>query len=410
MNVLLLGAGAVGESYAVLTRQADPNHEWLEKLVVADFSEDRAREVADRFGGGDRYPWEQVDASDQARIEEVIRKHQVDLVMNGCPQHFDEEIFDAAFNQGCHYIDMAMTLSEKHPKQPYQKIGVMLGDYQFEQHGRWEEKGRTALLAMGIDPGISNVFARYVSDELFDELDEIGVRDGANMAVAGMKYATQFSVWSVIEECLNPPVFWEKDRGHYTTQAMSEAEIFNFPEIGPVESGGHRTRRSDHPASQPSERTQKSQFQDQPGGRPDETPPDIRGNRPVIRRAHRCQGNDGGSPGCGGSMFSRPGQDRSPDEGKDMRGASTPPAARMEKTGRSTCTRWTDNEECMKKWGCQAVAIQTSVGAAIATELIAKGIWNKPGVHAPEVFDPEPVLERLPQYGFPYHIRDSWSS
>lgn len=409
MKVLLLGAGAVGESYAVLTRQADPNHEWLEKLVVADFSEDRVREVADRFGGGDRYPWEQVDASDQARIEEVIRKHQVDLVMNGCPQHFDEEIFDAAFNQGCHYIDMAMTLSEKHPKQPYQKVGVMLGDYQFEQHGRWEEKGRTALLAMGIDPGISNVFARYVSDELFDELDEIGVRDGANMAVAGVKYATQFSVWSVIEECLNPPVFWEKDRGHYTTQAMSEAEIFNFPEIGPVEVVAIEHEEVITLPRNIEKGLKKVNFKISLGddlmkllrifeetGLSSAEPIDVKGTMVAPRDVVEA-------------CFPDPAKIGPQMKGKICVGVNA--TGRKDGKDREVYIyQVTDNEECMKKWGCQAVAIQTSVGAAIATELIAKGIWNKPGVHAPEVFDPKPVLERLPQYGFPYHIRDSWSS
>ena len=68
-----------------------------------------------------------------------------------------------------------------------------------------------------------------------------------------------------------------------------------------------------------------------------------------------------------------------------------------------------DNEECMNKFNCQAVAAQTAVGPAIATELLAKGIWKNAGVLPPEAFEPDPFLVRMEAYGFPYGIRDSFS-
>ena len=87
-----------------------------------------------------------------------------------------------------------------------------------------------------MEPGLSDVFARYAADELFDEIEEIGVRDGANLTVDGYEFAPSFSIWTTIEECLNPPVIWEKDRGWFTTEPFSEPEVFDFPEgIGPVE-------------------------------------------------------------------------------------------------------------------------------------------------------------------------------
>ena len=93
---------------------------------------------------------------------------------------------------------------------------------------------------MGVEPGLSDVFARYAADHLFSEIDELGTRDGANLVVrdeAGNEiFAPSFSIWTTIEECLNPPVIWEKDRGWYTTAPFSEPEVFDFPEgIGPVE-------------------------------------------------------------------------------------------------------------------------------------------------------------------------------
>jgi saccharopine dehydrogenase (NAD+, L-lysine forming) len=62
------------------------------------------------------------------------------------------------------------------------------------------------------------------------------VRDGADLQVDGYDFAPTFSIWTAIEECLNPPVIWERDRGWFTTEPFSEPEVFDFPEgIGPVE-------------------------------------------------------------------------------------------------------------------------------------------------------------------------------
>ena len=113
---------------------------------------------------------------------------------------------------------------------------MKLGDYQFAKHESWEQAGRLALVGIGIEPGAADVFARHAADELFSEIDEIGIRDGANLVVEGYDFAPTFSIWTTIEECLNPPVIWEKGRGWFTTEPFSEPEVFDFPEgIGPVE-------------------------------------------------------------------------------------------------------------------------------------------------------------------------------
>ena len=408
MKVMLLGAGAVGEAYAVLTTKADPDGLWMEKLVVADYSLDRAKEVADRMGGGARFPYSQVNAGDPAAVEAAIKEHQVDMVMNGCPQHFDEVIFDACLNAGCNYLDMAMTLSEQHPDDPYNKSGVLLGDYQYAKAKQWEDKGRLAVLGMGIDPGVSEVFAKYAEKELFDEIDEIGILDGADMSVEGYKYATQFSAWSVIEECLNPPVFWEKDRGYYTTPPMSGAEIFDFPEgIGPLEVVSVEHEEVINLPRWIKKGLKKASFKICLGddlmkllrmlgetGLASAEPIDVKGVQVSPRDVVEACLPD---PAKIGPQM----------EGKICVGT----LVKGRKDGKPReiyMYQISDNQECMKKWGCQAVAVQTAVGPSIATELLAKGLWKGVGVLPPEAFEPEPFLERLPNYGFPYGIRDSW--
>jgi hypothetical protein len=134
-------------------------------------------------------------------------------------------------------MDMAMTLSEPHPADPFNKAGVKLGDYQFDKAGDWERKGLLALVGIGVEPGMVDVFARYAQDHLFDEIEELGVRDGANLEIEGYEFAPNFSIWTTIEECLNPPVIWEKDKGLVHDRAVLRAGSVRIP-------GGDRQNRS----------------------------------------------------------------------------------------------------------------------------------------------------------------------
>jgi saccharopine dehydrogenase (NAD+, L-lysine-forming) len=124
---------------------------------------------------------------------------------------------------GADYLDMAMSLSHRHPEAPYEKVGVKLGDEQFAVAGEWEQAGRLALVGIGLEPGLSDVFARYAADHLFSEIGELGTRDGSNLVVEGYDFAPSFSIWTTIEECLNPPVIWEADRGWYVTPPPSSS-------------------------------------------------------------------------------------------------------------------------------------------------------------------------------------------
>jgi len=148
-------------------------------------------------------------------------------VLNAADPRFNPPILDAAFEYGCTYLDMAMTLSGP---------DVLLGQDELDMHERWRERGLLALAGIGVEPGLADVFARYAADHLFDEIDEVAVRDGADLVVEGYDFAPTFSIWTTIEECLNPPLIWEKERGFYTTEPFSEPELFEFPEgIGVIE-------------------------------------------------------------------------------------------------------------------------------------------------------------------------------
>jgi saccharopine dehydrogenase (NAD+, L-lysine-forming) len=400
MKVLLVGVGGVGEAIAAIAKP----REWVELVVLADYNLDRAKEVHAKLKDEKRFPVEKVDANQQAQIEALAKKYKVDLIMNACDPSFNVPIFDAAYNVGCNYMDMAMTLSEPHPDDPYNKTGVKLGDYQFERASQWEQKGLLALVGLGVEPGMADVFARYAQDYLFDEIEEIGIRDGANIEVRGYEFAPNFSIWTTIEECLNPPVIWEKDKGWYTTPPFSEPETFDFPEgIGPIEvvNVEHeevllvprwvKTRRV----------TFKYGLGDQFIG--------------VLKTLHML-GLDNKEPIKVKDVRVAP---------RDVVAACLPDPAHLgdRMFGKTCAGTWikgikdnqprqvylyqvADNEESMQKWGCQSVVSQTAFNAVIGWDLLEHGIWKAVGVKGPEAFDPVPFMEKMADYGFPYGIKE----
>ena len=228
MRILLVGAGGVGSALARIAARRP-----FAELVVADYDLARAQRAA---AASDGYEAVQLDARDEGAVTDLLTQRRCDVLMNATDPRFVMPLFRAALQAGTHYLDMAMSLSHPDTEAPYRRTGVKLGDDQFALAARWEQAGKLALAGMGVEPGLSDVFARYAADELFSEIGELGVRDGANLEVAGYDFAPTFSIWTTIEECLNPPVIWERGQGWFTTEPFSEPEVFTFPAgIGPVE-------------------------------------------------------------------------------------------------------------------------------------------------------------------------------
>ena len=400
MRVLLVGVGGVGEAIAALAKP----REWMKLMVLADYNIKRAEEVQKKLGDVERFPIEAIDASKQEAIEALARKYNVDLIMNAVDPVFNKQIFDAAYNVGANYMDMAMTLSEPHPTDPFNKVGVKLGDYQFDKAKDWEKKGLLALVGFGVEPGMADVFARYAADHLFDEIDEIGVRDGGDLYVEGLEFAPTFSIWTTIEECLNPPVVYEEGKGWFTTAPFSEPEMFDFPEgIGKVE-----VVNVEHEEVLLVPRWVKTKRVTFKYGLGDEF-------TDVLRTLHKLNLDNK-------DKIKVKGVEVAP---RDVVAACLPDPAHLgDKMHGKTCAgTWVkgtkdgkkkevylyqvaDNQECMSKWNCQAVVAQTAFTPVIAMELLEKGIWKGAGVLAPEAFDPIPFMERMAEYGFPYGLRE----
>jgi saccharopine dehydrogenase (NAD+, L-lysine-forming) len=406
MRILLLGAGGVGSAAVRIAARRD----FFDSFLVADHDLARARRavgaLADEAGQPDgRFAAARVDASSATDVMSMCREHGITHVLNAVDPRFVMPIFDGAFAAGADYLDMAMSLSRPHPQRPHEECGVKLGDEQFAVADKWERTGRLAVVGIGVEPGLSDVFARYAADELFAEIDEIGVRDGANLVVEGYEFAPSFSIWTTIEECLNPPVIWEADRGWFTTAPFSEPEVFDFPEgIGPVE-----CVNVEHEEVLLIPRWVKAGRVTFKYGLGDEF-------IDVLQTLHKL-GLDSAEKVRVGGVEVAP---------RDVVAACLPDPAglgdRMHgKTCAGTWVRGTgkdgaprevylyhvvDNEWSMAEYGSQAVVWQTAINPVIALELLAAGRWAGTGVQGPEAFEPVPFLDLLTEYGSPWGIRD----
>jgi saccharopine dehydrogenase-like NADP-dependent oxidoreductase len=393
MRILLVGAGGVGTAFARIAARRP-----FAELVIADYDLSRARRAATVK---DSYQAVQLDARDQQAIEALLAEHRCDVLMNAADPRFVMPQFDAALAAGVHYLDMAMSLSHPHPDEPYTKTGVKLGDDQFAVADEWEQAGQLALVGIGVEPGLSDVFARHAADTMFSEIKELGVRDGANLAVAGYDFAPTFSIWTTIEECLNPPVIWEKDRGWFTTPPFSEPETFTFPAgIGPVE-----CVNVEHEEVLLMPRWVQAQRVTFKYGLGEEF-------IGVLQTLHKL-GLDRTDP------VSVSGASVSP---RDVVAACLPdPATLGDKMSGLTCAgTWVtgtgkdgaprevylyhvvDNAWSMAEYGSQAVVWQTAVNPVVALELIDSGTWSAAGVLGPEALPSEPFLDLLTDYGSPW--------
>lgn len=404
MRALVIGAGGVGRAIANIASRRS----FISSAVIADRTLARAEEAVTRVKDA-RFSAAQVNAAELEDIRDLIRKTKPDIVINAVDPRFVMPIFLACEIENTNYMDMAMSLSRPHPHYPYSETGVKLGDEQFARDWNWSERGIYALVGMGIEPGLSDVFAKYAAEEIFSRIDQITVLDGSNIVVEGYEFAPSFSIWTTIEECLNPPIVWEDGRGWFTTEPFSGIETFDFPEgIGPVQCVNveHEEvvlipRKID---------AKRVNFKYGLGdqfitilktihllGMDRKESVDVQGIPVSPRDLLSASLPD---PATLGSRM----------KGKTCAGALV---KGLDKSGKPRAVylyHVVDNAWSMEHYGDQAVVWQTAINPVIAMELIHEGIWKPEGVNGPEWFPAKPYLDKLEQYGTSWGIREEDAS
>lgn len=283
--------------------------------------------------------------------------------------------------------------------------------YNFDRHEQWKEKDQCAIICLGIDPGVVNVYAKYAAVHLLDTLTEAHVKDGGNLTVPGADpddIMFGFNVWTVLDEVMNPNVEYNEEKGGFIVEpAFAGLERFEMPDgVGenvlvkveheetvtlPRYLKQYGLKRATFKISLDENLIQALKVLDRLGLRSIK-PVDVNGVKVVPRdvvAACAPQPRDIGS-----EM-----------EGEMLVGVH----CIGEKNGEHKeyfLYQPFDNQESIRQWNCQAVTMQTGWGAALAIELIAKGIWREGGVYSPEYFDPDPFIELMKETGYRFEIVD----
>lgn len=394
----MVGTGGVGEAAAVIAKQRDPKGEWLELMVLSDYDEKRAQQVSKRLQDT-RFPAEKVNARSKDEVAELVKKYQVDLIFNACDPSFNETLFDLAYELNVGYMDMALTLSVPHPEDPYNKTHIKMGDYQFSKNEDWEKKNLLALVGIGMDPGAVNVFARFAEKHLFDEIDEISIKDGGNLTAEGYDITFGFSIWTTIDECLNPPFKWEKDKGIYTVEPFSEPEKFVFPDgIGEQELVNVEHEEMVMLPRFMGDVAKKMSFKYGLGADFITMLKNLRALR-LDDKFGKVKGTELSPRDVVGLVAPSPVEVADKLKGKCCVGTAVT-GMKDGKERKVFIYQTTDNEEVMEKLGCGCVVAQTAYNPVMALELMATGKWEGKGVLGPECFNPDEYIKLANEYDF----------
>ena len=450
MRMMLVGAGAVGESILKVLQFRDKKREWLEFVLVCDYDEKCARETAELLNvremaellnvrertellnarertkeeaptvgnaGGDveRFVSERVDATDKKALCDLIRSYSIDFVMDAAPPFASNYIFDAAYETGADYGNMG-TWSVPMDEPSY-GLGIEnsyiepMTKYNFDRHDAWREKGNMALICMGIDPGVVNVFAKYAAVELFDEITEIHVKDGGNLSVPASDeddIMFGFNVWTVLDEVMNPNVEFDMERGGFIVEpAFAGREVFDMPEGV----GKNTLVKVEH-----EEVVTLARYLRQYGLKRATFKICLDENlitalkvldKLGLRSIHPVQVGDVQVIPRDVVAACAPQPKEIGDEMQGMMLVGVHCIGKKDGTDKEIFMYQPfDNHRSMARWHEQAVTAQTGFGAALFIELIGRGIWKEAGVFSPEYFDPHPYLALMEESGFEYKIME----
>ena len=414
MRMMLVGAGAVGESMLKILKWRDPKGEWLSYVLVGDYDLSRAEAVAGLLAD-DRFSAVQINATDKEQMKSLIREHKIDFVMDAAPPFASNYIFDAAYEAGANYANMGTWSVPM--EEPAYGLGIEnsypepMTKYNFDRHEQWKEKGQMAVICLGIDPGVVNVFAKYAATHLFDVMTEAHVKDGGNLSVPGADPdAIQFgfNVWTVLDEVMNPNVEYDQEKGGLIVEkAFAGQETFQMPDGV----GENTLVKVEH-----EEVVTFARYLAQYGLKKATFKISLDDNLITALKVIDHLGLRSLKPVQVGNVKVVPRDvvaacaPQPKDIGTEMIGEMLVGVHCIgEKDGvRKEYFLYQnfDNQASMEQWGSQAVVAQTGFGAALAIELIGRGIWKDTGVFSPEYFDPEPYLKLMDETGYEWHVME----
>lgn len=388
-KALIIGAGGVGN---VVVHKCCQNPDVFEEILIASRTKSKCDAMKEKLDGGrTKIRTAQVNADNAREVAELINEFKPDVVINVALPYQDLAIMDACLETGVHYLDTANYEPPDTAKFEYK--------WQWAYRDRFREKGITAVLGCGFDPGVTGVFCAYAQKHYFDEIHFIDILD-ANAGDHGYPFATNFNPEINIREVTAKGRYYEEGQWK-ETDPLSVKKVYDFPRIGPKDIYllYHEELESLAQNIRGIKRIRFwMTFSDnylthlrvlQNVGMTSIEPIIYEGKEIVPLQFLKAVLPDPASLG--------PRTKGKTNIGCIMQGI---------KDGKpvtyyvyNVC----DHQEAYAEVGSQAISYTTGVPAMIGAMMIIKGIWKKPGVYNVEEFDPDPFMEELNKQGLPWH-------
>ena len=228
-NVLIIGAGGVAQ---VVAHKCAQNNDLLGDIHIASRTVAKCERILDSVREKGSLKVEGVlqahvlNAMDTAAVADLIRKTGVQIVINVGSAFVNMTVLEACIETGAAYMDTAI---HEDPKKICE-TPPWYGNYEWQRRERCAEKGVTAILGVGFDPGVVNAYARLAIDEYVPEPESIDIID-INAGSHGRWFSTNFDPEINFREFTG--TVWSWQQGAWQSNKMFEVgKVWDMPVVG----------------------------------------------------------------------------------------------------------------------------------------------------------------------------------
>ncbi len=218
-NVLIIGAGGVAR---VVAHKCAQHNDILGDIAIASRNVAKCEQIlaSVKQKNSLKVPGKlsafTLDALDVEATKALIRETDSQIVINVGSAFINMSVLSACIDTGAAYLDTAI---HEEPDKICE-TPPWYNNYEWKRRELCKEKGVTAILGVGFDPGVVNAYAALAASEYFDSIDSIDILD-VNAGSHGRYFATNFDPEINFREFTGQVWSWQS--GQWTSNKCSRS-------------------------------------------------------------------------------------------------------------------------------------------------------------------------------------------
>lgn len=237
-NVLIVGAGGVAH---VAAHKCAMNNDILGDICIASRTQSKCDAVIESIkrkghikDSSKKIYSCRINGLDIPGVKKLIKETGSQILINLAQAYVNMSLLEACIDTGTAYIDTAI---HEEPDKVCEDP-PWYANYEWKRRDRCKEKGITAVLGAGFDPGVVNAYCALAAKHYFDTIESIDIMD-VNAGNHGKYFATNFDPEINFREFKK--VWTWIDRKWVAEKVHSVRMDYDFPVVGkqPVYLNGH---------------------------------------------------------------------------------------------------------------------------------------------------------------------------